>query len=79
MPGPEVVPCPACGAGPGVLSIVERLVASPLGSFSLAGAGLKVSARWRPVLVCAECGWEDVGVFDGRHALFPRGARGSSE
>lgn len=65
--------CPACGAGPGTLSIISRLVANPLGSHSLAGAQLKVSARRRPVLTCSRCPLRHVGEYDpdGRHATFP--------
>ena len=43
MPSPEETPCPTCGhVG---LELGETLRARPLGSFSLAGAQMKVSAR----------------------------------
>lgn len=64
----DTTPCPDCGAT-GTLTIDVKLVANPIGSFSLAGAQLKVS----PVLSCTAtgCGFEQVGDFDGRHAVFP--------
>lgn len=66
-------PCPVCAAAPGCLTVTVRLVAKPLGSFSLAGAQVKVSAEECPVLHCSACGLEVVGRFDGdrHHAVFP--------
>jgi hypothetical protein len=68
----EESPCPVCGATD-TLQIESRLVASPIGSFALAGAMPKVSARNRPVLTCSACGLNVTGEFtaDGRHATFP--------
>lgn len=72
MPTVDNARCPACGAGPGTLAIVERLVAAPLGTYSLAGAQLKASARVRPVLTCTACALEKAGEYDadGRHVTF---------
>lgn len=68
----EESPCPVCGAA-GTLQVDVRLVASPIGSFSLAGAMPKVSARNRPLLTCSACGLNVIGEYsaDGRHAMFP--------
>lgn len=66
-------PCPRCNAEPGCLSIADQLQAQPLGSFSVAGAQLKVSARSVPVLRCSACGLELVGEYTGDgHAVFTR-------
>jgi predicted RNA-binding Zn-ribbon protein involved in translation (DUF1610 family) len=64
--------CPSCGEGPNTLWIEQRMIALPVGSFSLAGAQLKVSATTKPVLICVSCGMEIVGSFDDDkdHALF---------
>jgi hypothetical protein len=64
-------PCPRCAAA-GTLDIVFRLVAKPVGSFSLAGVMMKFSAQQLPVLTCSGCGLNHVGRWDpdGRHALF---------
>lgn len=48
------VPCTACGKVGG-LRIEERLEARPLGTWSLAGAQLKVNARRWPWMVCDHC------------------------
>lgn len=50
------VPCPQCEAV-GTLSVEWRLVARPIGSHSLAGAQVKLSAQNTPHLVCSECGF----------------------
>ena len=49
------VVCPGCGEV-GSLGVELRLVAKPIGSFSLAGAQMKVSAREVPHLVCTTVG-----------------------
>ncbi|HEX5522788.1 MAG TPA: hypothetical protein VFX53_05040 [Pedococcus sp.] len=51
-PVPDV-PCPSCDQS--TLDVEWRLVAKPLGSFSLAGQQMKVSAVETPFLVCP-CG-----------------------
>lgn len=73
---PDAHPCPACAAPPGCLRVTFRLVCAPLGSYSLAGATAKASARLRPVLTCDRCPLEVVGELDddGRHVVFPRPA-----
>ncbi len=73
MATPDESLCPACGAGPGTLSIGEQLQARPFGSYSLAGAQLKVAAVAVPVLACSACGLRITGRYDGdgRHATFP--------
>jgi hypothetical protein len=60
--------CPDCGASSRTDStafeIRKTLVASPIGSFSLAGAQMKVSAREVLVLQCAHCGWHVIGHLE---------------
>ena len=51
--------CPACGHHG--LVIEWRLTAKPIGSFSLAGAQMNVSATERPWIRCPECGVEAEG------------------
>lgn len=46
--------CPACGHHGMQLS--WRIVAKPLGSFSLSGSQVKVSANKIPVIECPHCG-----------------------
>ena len=55
----EETPCPACGAM--ALRIEERLTAAEIGTFSLAGQAMKVSASLVPWLVCDGCGIEAKG------------------
>jgi hypothetical protein len=52
-------PCPGCGEKK--LRIEWRLTAQPLGSFSLSGHSMKVSATSGPWLVCDGCGIEAQG------------------
>lgn len=52
-------PCPGCGNK--TLAIEMRLTASPVGTFSLAGVGMKVTAATKPWLVCTNCGIEAEG------------------
>jgi hypothetical protein len=49
----DKTPCPSCGAV--ALRIEWRLTARPIGSFSLSGAGMKLSAREVPWLICGSC------------------------
>lgn len=72
MPTPDKSPCPRC-AETGTLSVASELVANPLGSFSVPGMQMKVTARDRPVLRCSACGLAHVGDWDpdGRHVVFP--------
>lgn len=51
--------CPACGGEKLILG--ERFVARPIGSFSLAGAQVKVSANKIVLLWCDRCPLELVG------------------
>jgi hypothetical protein len=66
--------CPNCGAGPGTLSLGlgDGLQVKPIGSFSLAGAQMKFSARATPLLCCSACGLRREGRWDddGRHVTF---------
>lgn len=62
--------CPQCEQT-GTLSISDVLEARPLGTFSLSGANMKVSARNRPVLTCSQCAYRVAGEYSGRHAIFP--------
>lgn len=58
----DETPCPACGSKS--LRIEERLTTKPIGSFSLAGVQMKVSAVSKPWLVCGTCGIEAEGKRD---------------
>lgn len=49
------IACPACGSV-GSIKLGTTLVARPLGSWSLSGQQLKVSARETPALVCTTPG-----------------------
>ena len=49
------VSCPTCGRI-GTLRLGSTLVAKPIGSFSLAGAQMKVSATEMPQLTCSADG-----------------------
>lgn len=65
--------CMVCEAGPGTLTIDVELVARPLGTFSISGSTMKVTAAQLPVLKCSGCGLHVVGRFsrDGRQYEFP--------
>lgn len=67
----ENTACPVCATVAGTLSIESSLQARPLGSFSLSGQMMKVSAIARPVLACSACDFRWPGVYNGRHAEFP--------
>ena len=60
------VPCPECEFS-GKLGIYRTLYAKPVGSFSLAGAQLKVSAYEVPILACGHCGLKLVGQYEMEH------------
>ena len=47
-----------------------RLVAKPIGSFSLAGVQMKVSAGETPVLSCSGCDWTVAGRIEDGKAVF---------
>jgi hypothetical protein len=64
VPSIESSPCPACGAPPGCLRVEDVLVAQPLGTFSLAGNQMKVSARTCPKLTCTQCRLELIGRYE---------------
>jgi hypothetical protein len=70
MPTIEESSCPACQAPPGSLRLDVKLVAAPVGTYSLAGVLPKVTARDRPVLTCTACPLDLVGETDGRHVTF---------
>jgi hypothetical protein len=55
-------PCPGCGAK--ALRIEQRITGKPIGTFSLAGAQMKVSATVKWWLVCDGCGIEAEGKAD---------------
>jgi hypothetical protein len=48
-----------------------QLAAKPIGSFSLAGAQMKVSAVQVPVLACSRCDNFVPGRIEGDQAVFP--------
>lgn len=64
----QEVHCPSCDKQS--LRIRESLTAKPLGTFSLSGGQMKLSAVSQPVLECLACGMYLPGVWDGRHAVF---------
>lgn len=72
MPTVDQSSCPRCGT-PGALALGEALVAEPLGSFSVPGAQIKITARGRPILTCSACGLHRVGEYDSdrQHVTFP--------
>jgi predicted RNA-binding Zn-ribbon protein involved in translation (DUF1610 family) len=61
-------PCPVCGSQ--TLTLSQKLVARPLGEWSLAGAQLKLSVVDRPHLSCSSCGMSVTGTYDGTAAVF---------
>ena len=69
MPTAAESPCPVCSAR-NTLKITMRLVANPVGSFSIAGAQTKFTARELPVLDCRACGLHLVGDIADGHAVF---------
>lgn len=56
---PLGVPCKYCGSDK--TFVVMRLEPAPLGSFSLAGVGMKTTAKEWPWAVCDGCGHESRG------------------
>lgn len=69
MPKIDKTPCPACGSS--TLAIQDKLVAKPLGTSSLAGAQLKVSAYRVPFISCTTCEWELEGRYTSdNYAIF---------
>jgi hypothetical protein len=63
--------CPKCGKV-GALDISMKLVANPIGSFSLSGYQMKASTRLAPFLECLNCDFAIQGKIDtdGKHAIF---------
>jgi hypothetical protein len=61
-------PCPWCGNR--TLHIGEELRAKPIGSYSLSGTQMKVSAYTFPILVCHACGLEVEGRYEDGQAFF---------
>lgn len=57
-------PCPKCGAA-GTVALRPALIVQPLGSFSLAGVQLKVSAREGWELACSACAFRVLGQVEG--------------
>lgn len=47
--------CPICGAAAPALTLERRMTPKPLGSYSLAGAGMKLSVIVEWVASCAHC------------------------
>lgn len=62
LAGPMDVPCPHCGQQ--TLRIEHRLEAKPLGTHSLSGSQMKVSAMSWPYLVCDNCKVEARGRME---------------
>lgn len=68
--------CPDCGRRNYRISPTgeERLIAQPIGTWSLSGSQLKVTGRLVAVLrlECAECGWSIRGyTSEDGHYLYP--------
>lgn len=59
-----VADCPCCDAT-GTVTVRLLLAAKPIGSFSLAGAQVKVSAVTRAVAECSACGLTVAGRLEG--------------
>ena len=60
--------CPSCGANSRTdptFEIREAFLASPLGTYSLAGAQVKASARKTLRLTHGACGWNVTGHIEG--------------
>ena len=72
MPDLREVLCPLC-VRPGGLKIHLEFLSKPLGTFSLAGAQMKLSVREVPVLSCGQpgCNLILVGEIQDGHAVFP--------
>ncbi len=66
--------CPQCRTQ-GTISVRLVLVAKPLGSFSLAGEQMKVSARRAAVAECSSCGLSVSGHLENP-TIGPDGATG---
>lgn len=77
---PIAVPCPACG---GCLRLTLSAVAKDTGTYSLAGAQLKVAVEVKPQAYCVgmadpplgdpmwePCGWSKYGEIVGDEAVF---------
>lgn len=71
------VVCPDCGQP--TVFMTMRMVAKPIGDFSLAGEQVKFSMSELPVLFCSAtmaklpwegCEWELTGRMEGEHAVF---------
>lgn len=56
--------CPGCGMR-GSLKMAIEIMAKPIGTYSLAGQQMKVSAVEAPVLRCALCEMHIVGRLGG--------------
>ena len=72
MPELEKVLCPKC-THPGGLAIHLEFHSKPIGTFSLAGAQMKLSVRQVPVLSCSlpGCNLILVGEIQEGDAVFP--------
>ena len=64
--------CPECGVSsrqdPTAITVEPVFVAKPIGTFSVAGAQMKVSAYQRLQMSC-RCGWKILGYIDGDHFI----------
>lgn len=59
--------CPHCGTSEmDAFTVGTRLVAKPLGSYSISGTSMKVSAIEVAELKC-RCGWSILGHINGEH------------
>ncbi len=79
----EETPCPGCKQVGTLVLIPEKLVAKPLGTWSLSGAQMKTSAYVAPVIECGNCNWQAVGRYvtekGGTYAVFDNPDSGSAQ
>lgn len=58
--------CPKCKVVGG-LRMETKLFSNEIGAFSVAGAQMKVTGEYKPVLLCSNCNLNFPGRFDGEH------------
>ena len=78
----DETPCPTCATVGTLVFVPEKLIAKPLGTWSLSGQQMKTSAYTAPVLECINCDFSAIGRYiidDGKpYAVFVRPTSGGS-